>query len=132
MIAPQNPYANPNPPSGGSSRPAQSNGISGTYTGYYTAAQGKTGVTIEIYEDLDEYWGDYYFYNLDGYSNAKDGAYHFRIIKKGSNSYEFRADSWIEQPSGYEMLSWDNVKIQNGKISGSNGSYILRCEKTDG
>lgn len=116
---------------GSGSQNSSEQSIIGTYSGYYTANQGKTGVTITIFDDLNETWANVHFYNLAGMSNAKEGTFLSKVNKISDNEYEIKQDSWIDQPSGYSMLSWD-VTYDGSMLTGtatSNSSFIIRCQK---
>lgn len=105
--------------------------IIGTYSGYYTASQGKTGITIEIYDDLNETWAKVHFYNLPDMNNAKEGTFLSKVNQITDSEYEIKHDSWIDKPSGYSMLDW-NVTYDGSMLTGTsttNSSYILRCQK---
>ncbi|MDO5415793.1 MAG: hypothetical protein Q4F29_01215 [Lachnospiraceae bacterium] len=110
---------------------AEENDIYGTYEGYYVAGQGKTGITITIFDDMGEDWAEVEFYNLEGMSNAKEGSFLSKVLENEDGSYKLDADSWISRPSGYSMLDW-NVKIEGKRMTGTSPSssrYEIRCRK---
>lgn len=105
--------------------------IIGVYSGYYVAEQGKTGVDIVIFEDMGELWAETHFYNLEGYSNVKEGSCLQRVNKKAAGYYELKGDSWISRPSGYSFIDW-SVKLDGNNLYGNQigiEENVIRCKR---
>ncbi len=103
-------------------------GITGVYSGYYTASQGRTGVTIRIYQSGDLLYANYEFYNLPGLTNNRDdGSYLCTVDENGTGTYDIKGIQWEKQPKDYYMMDWKNTTIADGVIDCKDGSYVLHC-----
>lgn len=122
-VAPSTPAAN--------TQTAAANPLLGTWTGSYNANQGETGVDITFFEDYGELKAEFVFYNLPGQINAESGSFISRVEKIGVDSYKLISEEWIDQPSGYSMISW-KITVSNNRITGvatDNSSYKINLKK---
>ena len=66
-----------------------SNDLTGTWKGSYRAAQGETGMTLNVYNANGRYEAIFDFYNLHGKTNAKDGKYYmYGIYNESTRKYK--------------------------------------------
>ena len=93
-------------------------GIAGTWKGSYSPSQGKTGCTLDIYEENGRLRGIFEFYNLKGKSNSKEGSFAFTVEDLGGGEYLLREDQWIDRPGNYNMVSW-YVTLEGDSLRGS-------------
>lgn len=94
--------------------------IIGYYDGQYTASQGLTGVTLQIYKDQNGYLEAlYHFYPLPSNPSVKEGKY------RSSFSYdpftlamELKGIEWIQKPVLYSFVNYVGT-LQDGVMSGN-------------
>jgi hypothetical protein len=99
-----------------------SDDIAGIWKGSYTASQGETGLTLNVYNAGDQYKAIFVFYNLPGRTNAKDGKYYmYGSYNESTKIYNFIGYEWIEHPDYYVFVDL------KGKITGNifSGSVII-------
>lgn len=93
-------------------------GLAGTWKGSYSPNQGKTGCTLDIYEDNGKLRGTFEFYNLKEKSNSKEGSFTFTVEDLGGGEYLLREEQWIDRPGNYNMVSW-YVTLEGDSLRGS-------------
>lgn len=106
--------------------------VEGTYDGYYTASQGKQGVTLKILKaSNNNYEGVFEFYAIPENSNSKTGSYKCKIIyNEETNELEITGTEWIEQPTGYGFANFKAKLFQNVIYgSGSNVRDVILVKK---
>lgn len=81
--------------------------VTGIYDGTYTANQGVTGVTIEIYKIGDnEAEAKYSFYPVSQNPNVPKGAILMKVkYNYAEDTYEFDAYKWVNRPSKYNLVN---------------------------
>ena len=70
--------------------------LTGSWEGWYYAAQGQTGLTLTINENNT---GAFEFYNMPGRSNAKSGSDEVSVNESGGVG-TVTAGEWIEEAPG--------------------------------
>lgn len=98
-------------------------GLDGTYEGWYYANQGQTGLTLTIKNGE----GVFEFYNMPGKSNAKDGSYTIKVSET-DNGYKVEGVEWINRPSTYSFVSLDGIlsgDTYEGFVSGNSSWPFL-------
>ena len=85
----------------------------GIWEGRYFAAQGETGLTLEVYEENGKYRAVFNFYNLPGRTNAKNGSYTMKVAySRETGIYSLVGEEWIERPS----MAWEFVDLHGTVI----------------
>jgi len=91
-----------------------SNDIVGIWKGSYSATQGITGLTFNVYNANDHYEAIFDFYNLPGETNAKEGKYYmYGSYNELTGRYNFIGYEWIKRPLYYIFVDLE------GKITGN-------------
>ena len=88
--------------------------LTGSWEGWYYAAQGQTGLTLTINEDNT---GAFEFYNMPGRSNAKSGSYEVSVSESGG-VVTVTAGEWIEEAPGYLTVDLTGT-VENGRFTGT-------------
>lgn len=96
-----------------------SNDLTGTWKGSYKAAQGETGLTLNVYNANGRYEAIFDFYNLPGKTNAKEGKYYmYGTYNESTKKYKLIGYEWIEHPDYYVFVDLEG-KIRRNIFSGS-------------
>jgi len=96
-----------------------SNDIVGIWEGSYSASQGKTGLTLNVYKANDHYEAIFDFYNLPGKTNAKAGKYYmYGSYNELTGKYNLIGYEWINRPVNYVFVDLEG-KITRNIFSGS-------------
>lgn len=110
--------------------------IIGTWKGWYTCSQGKTGLTLEFIENEEGgVISLFSFYGLKGQNRVPDGSFAGRITIVSGDSFESSPLSWINQPPNFSMVGFDgNMDASGQSISGNihfQGCSDLYVERTN-
>jgi len=108
----------------------------GKWSGTYVAKQGEVGATVkmtEVAEDSEQVRGIFWFYNLPGQSNSKNGAFEVFGTLSDGGEVTFRPGRWIEQPSGYRYFGFTGILDESsqtvrGEIRGLGSIFLEREE----
>ena len=96
-----------------------SNDLTGTWKGSYKAAQGETGLTLNVYNANGRYEAIFDFYNLPGKTNAKEGKYYmYGTYNESTKKYKLIGYEWIKHPDYYVFVDLEG-KINRNIFSGS-------------
>ncbi len=91
----------------------------GTYVGEYTANQGITGLTLEVYEENDTVKALFNFYPLPENHTVKTGTYYCEVaFNEETQSFEIIGDEWLRVTSSYSMVNILNAKFDGNNLSG--------------
>lgn len=106
----------------------------GTYQGSYFATQGKTGLTLTVYEEKNQFKALFEFYNLPGKTNAASGKYYMNVsYDKVSDTYQFTGYQWIKQPFLYSFANLNGKLVKNvlsGIVSNLSPDYKFSLRRT--
>jgi hypothetical protein len=113
----------------------------GLYEGTYTAPQGETGFTLNVYRSGLYYYAVFKFFPLPGTTNAESGNYYMSFdYNRPLDQWELKGAQWIERPSNYVFgnligtLKGDNfsgsVLYESGMKMGEFHSVRQRTEVT--
>jgi hypothetical protein len=96
-----------------------SNDLVGIWEGSYIATQGKTGLSLSVYNADEHYEAIFDFYNLPGKTNAKDGKYYmYGYYNESTKKYNLIGYEWIKRPDNYVFVNLEG-KIKGNIFSGS-------------
>lgn len=106
----------------------------GTYRGSYYAAQGHTGLTLNVYQDENAaYKAQFHFYALPHNPTVPTGTY-LNNVSYNHETETFRVEGyeWIERPAGYVFVLLDGVYSGNkyqGSVNHSGRKYSFELAK---
>jgi len=109
------------------------NNIVGVWKGNYSAPQGDTGLTLNVYKEGSDYKATCHFYNLPGRTNTLEGKFYMNVSYTPSTKiYYLRAYKWIEDPGGGWVYFDLNGSIVGNIFSGSAisdrwGTYVFQA-----
>jgi hypothetical protein len=105
--------------------------ILGVWEGSYTAGQGETGLTLEVFQEGGEVKAIFKFYNLPGKSNATEGSFYMKgAYDSATKIHTFTGYEWINKPQNYDMVTIAGT-VNNGNYEGRlvDSSYTFRLVK---
>jgi hypothetical protein len=91
-----------------------SNDIVGIWEGSYIASQGRTGLTLNVYNVNDHYEAIFDFYNLPGETNSKEGKYYmYGSYNELTGRYNLIGYEWIKRPVNYIFVDLEGKITRN-------------------
>jgi uncharacterized protein (TIGR02145 family) len=104
--------------------------IAGIWEGSYSANQGETGLTLNVYKEKGSYKAIFDFYSLPGKTNSQKGKYYMDVqYNQSTKEYYLKGSRWIEQPSGYGLIDLKGA-IAGDVFSGSTYNFrVARVKK---
>jgi hypothetical protein len=91
----------------------------GLYEGTYTASQGETGFTLNVFRSGLYYYAVFKFFPLPGMTNAESGSFYMSFAYNSPlDQWRLDGTQWIERPSNYEFASFIGT-LKGDNFSGS-------------